>query len=273
MSESYHIAARRGFITAGGTRLSYLDWGGAGSPALLLHGITSDATTLWRVAPALGEAGYRPIALDMPGHGESDVSPAHDIGAIAALAGECVLALGLREVLLIGHSWGGATALALAGGEHPAREALARVVLVDPALGIEPQWGAEKLPGYLEGIGEPASKGVAAIRAKNPAWLDEDVYWKAHAMERCRREQVVAFFVPPAAWSLGDRLGRVSVPMLLLAADPAYSVIPAHRHADVRAAMDPGLGRLVVVPGTNHNMFRGPGYTPSMAALQAWLAA
>jgi hypothetical protein len=28
---------------------------------------------------------------------------------------------------------------------------------------------------------------------------------------------------------------------------------------------------MLVIPGTTHNMLRGPGYTPTMAALAAWL--
>jgi pimeloyl-ACP methyl ester carboxylesterase len=273
MGANYSIAATRGYVRVGATRLSYLDWGGEGQPALLLHGITSDAAALWRVAPALIAAGLRPVALDMPGHGESDVSQAHDIDTVAGLAGGAIEALGLREVTLVGHSWGGATALALAGGEHPARRALARVALVDPALGIDPEWGAARLPDYTEGVGEPFAVGLPAIRAKNPAWLDEDVHWKALAMERCRREQVAGFFLPPAAWDLIDRLSRVAVPLLILVAEPAHTVIPPERLAEARRALVPGLGRLVQVPGTNHNMFRGPGYEPTMAALLAWIAA
>ncbi|HMQ31003.1 MAG TPA: alpha/beta fold hydrolase, partial [Chloroflexaceae bacterium] len=174
-------------------------------------------------------------------------------------------------VTLIGHSWGGATALALAGGAHPARAALARVVLLDPALAIDPARGPALLPTYLEGVGEPAGGGLAAIRARNPAWLDEDVHWKAEALEQCRREQVEGFFLPAAPWSLVERLGRVAVPLLVLAAEAPYSVIPAERLAEARAALAPGLGRLVVVPGTNHNMLRGPGFGPTMDALRGWL--
>ncbi len=273
MSDGYRIAATRGSIEVTGTRLSYLDWGGAGPPALLLHGITSSAATLWRVAPALAALGLRPIALDMPGHGASDASPGHAIDAIAGLVGGAIEGLGLREVTLLGHSWGGAAALALAGGAHPARAALARVVLVDPALGMDPAWGAAALPDYLAGVGEPAAVGLAAIRAKNPAWLAGDVYWKAAAMEQCRRAQVVGFFQPPAPWDLVGRLGLVGAPLLVLVAEPAHTVISAARLAEVRAALGSGRGSVVVVPGTNHNMFRGPGYAPTMAALRAWLGA
>lgn len=271
MSASFAITAARGYIRVQGTQLSYLDWGGDGPPALLLHGITSSAATLWRAAPALAAAGLRPIALDMPGHGESDVSPAHSIDAIAGLVGDAITGLGLREVTIVGHSWGGATALTLAGGGHPARVNLARVVLVDPALRIEAAWGEQALPSYIEGVGEPATTGAAAIRAKNPAWGEGDVYWKAIAMEQCRHEQVEGFFRPAATWDLVERVERVAAPLLILAAAPAYSVIPTDRLAELQAALAPGRSELVVVPGTTHNMFRGPGYEPTMAVLLRWL--
>jgi pimeloyl-ACP methyl ester carboxylesterase len=272
MGDGFTIGAERGSVRAGGTRLSYLDWGGAGRPALLLHGITSSAAAMWQVGPELRAWGYRPIALDMPGHGESDLSDGHAIDTIAGLAGAVIEALGLRDVLLVGHSWGGATALALAGGEHPARAALARVVLVDPAVAMSAAWGESRVPAYLEGVGEPAERAVERVRANNPGWLDADIHWKALALEQCRAEQVRGFFTPSEDWTLVPRVGRVDAPLLVLVADAAHTVIAPKRLAELRAAVAPGRGAVVHVPGTNHNMLRGPGYAPTMAALRAWLA-
>jgi pimeloyl-ACP methyl ester carboxylesterase len=208
----------------------------------------------------------------MPGHGESDLRPAHQIDETAALVGAAAAALGLRGGLLLGHSWGGATALALMSGDHPARAAFERAVLVDPALAMSAGWGADRLPAYLDGLGEPAAGALPRVRAANPDWRDEDVCWKALALEQCRPEQVRSLFLPREDWSLVERLGRVEAPLLLLAADPQHSVIPAQRLDEARSAMRPGLGTAVVVPGTPHNMFRGPAYGPTMAALRAWLA-
>lgn len=267
----FRIDASRGSVQAGETRLSYLDWGGDSPPALLLHGITSSAASLWQVAPAIRAAGYRPIALDMPGHGESDLRPTFHIDATAALAGAAAEALDLRGGLLLGHSWGGATALALAGGDHAARERFSRVVLVDPALGMTASVGAERLPFYLDGVGEPASGAMSRLRAANPDWADADVYWKALALEQCRAEQVRSLFLPSEDWSLIERLGQVDAPLLLLVADPLYSVISPERLEAARAALRPDLGRLVVLPGAVHNMFRGPWFAPTMAALREWL--
>jgi len=267
------LDATRGYLAAGGIRLSYLDWGGSGPPVVLLHGITSSAATFWRVAPALRAAGFCPIALDMPGHGESDVSPAHDLDTIAGLAGEAIEHLGLRGVRLIGHSWGGATALALATGAHPARAALTRVALVDPALTLAPEWGAARLPEFLAGVGEPAEAVRPQVRANNPAWDEGDVYWKSIALEQCRRAQVEGFFLPQEKWSLVERVERADVPLLVLVCEPAFSVVPAPVLEELRARLRDGRGRVEEVPGTNHNMFRGPGYAATMATLLAWLRA
>jgi pimeloyl-ACP methyl ester carboxylesterase len=268
----YRIDAARGDVQAGETRLSYLDWGGDGPPALLLHGITGSAALLWQVALMLRDAGYRPIALDMPGHGESDLRPTYHIDGTAALAGAAAEALDIRDGLLLGHSWGGATALALAGGDHEARERFSRVALVDPALGMTAGLGAERLAFYLDGVGEPASGAISRLRAANPDWSDADVHWKALALEQCRAEQVRSLFLPSEDWDLIERLGEVEVPLLLLVADPLYSVITPERLELARAALRPGLGRLVVVPGAVHNMFRGPWFAPTVAALREWLA-
>jgi len=265
------IEARRGYLELGGARLSYLEWPGEGPPALLLHGITSSAATLWRLGPAMAATGRRVVALDMPGHGESDVSRDHAIDAVAALAGGALEALGLRDVTLIGHSWGGATALALAGGGHPARGALARVALIDPVVGMSAERGAARLPDYLRDLGLPAATAAARIRAANPDWHPCDVHWKAEAVERCRQAQVAGFFTPPSPWDLLDRLPRVAAPLLILVADPRHTVLPPETLDMVRARL-PGGARVEAIPGTTHNMLRGPGYEPTMAVLEGWLA-
>lgn len=265
------MTATRHELRAGPTRLSYLEWAGDGPPLLLLHGITSNAMAYWQAAPALAAAGYHVFSLDMPGHGLSDMSAGHDPDSIAALAGALIDARGLRGVTLIGHSWGGATALALAGGEHPARAALARVVLIDPALAMSAARGREMLPNYMVGVGQPAAANEAWLRANNPTWAECDIFWKLQALAACRPAQVEGLFIGGGEWSLVERLAAVDVPLLLLVADPEHTVIQADRLAEVRAQLRPELGAMQVIPGTTHNMLRGPGYADTMAALTGWL--
>src|SRR5262245_50504721 len=182
----------RGYLQAGTTRLAYLDWGGQGAPLLLLHGITSSARSWWRVAPALAAQGYHVYALDLPGHGESAETSDHRIANIAALVGAAIRAIGLDRPTLIGHSWGGATALALAGDD---RSLLARVALVDPALRMSRVTAEERLPFFLQGVGDPPEVALPAVRAANPDWHECDFLWKGEAFQQCRAAAVRGLFL------------------------------------------------------------------------------
>ncbi len=79
-------------------------------PVLLLHGWPEIAYSWKHQMATLADAGYRAIAMDLRGFGHSDAPK--DIGAyrIDKLVSdiEGVLgALGIREVVLCGHDWGG----------------------------------------------------------------------------------------------------------------------------------------------------------------------
>ena len=113
----------RGSLHAGKTRLSYLQWDGKGPDLLLLHGITSNAQAWWRVAPRLVQAGFRVTAFDMPGHGQSGETADHRIESVAQLIAQSAADLGIDRMLLIGHSWGGSVALAMAPGPPSASRA------------------------------------------------------------------------------------------------------------------------------------------------------
>ncbi|TCD14575.1 alpha/beta fold hydrolase [Oricola cellulosilytica] len=93
--------------------LSYLDEGDpAGAPVLLIHGFASSKTVNW-IGPGwvktLGEAGYRVIAFDNRGHGESDKP--HDGAAYVPekMAGDAAALLRHLEIAsahVMGYSMG-----------------------------------------------------------------------------------------------------------------------------------------------------------------------
>lgn len=261
------IEPRRAYLDVDGARLSYLEWGEQGMPALLLHGITSSARAWWRVAPALVERGYHVFAVDMPGHGASDLVADHRIDAIAGIVGALARTPMLAGAVVIGHSWGGAVALALAAANG---ETLSRVALVDPALGMTPQWGADALPRYVEDVGLPPAVTLPALREANPDWHACDVYWKGEALQLCRPEAVRGFFTQSGAWDLTPLLAHVAAPLLLLTADLQYTVIPPATLAAATAALRPGRGTLITIPGANHNIIRG-GFVAFMRVLDEWL--
>ncbi len=100
-------------IEAGGRRLRILEIG-EGTPVVFIHGFGADLNTWMFTQPTLAER-HRTVALDLPGHGGSakDVGSG-DIVALASAVGDALDALGIDTPHLVGHSLGGAIALAVA---------------------------------------------------------------------------------------------------------------------------------------------------------------
>jgi pimeloyl-ACP methyl ester carboxylesterase len=114
-----------------GARLVCWDFGGLGTPVFLVHGTGLHGRCWGPVAGPLRAVGFRPLALDMRGHGASGRSPdgdySWDLFALDVL--ETLAQLGLSEgasgegarlpgVVAVGHSAGGA-ALLLAEESRP----------------------------------------------------------------------------------------------------------------------------------------------------------
>lgn len=104
-------------------------------PMVLLHGLGATADTWRMVAPRLSSY-HQAIAFDLRGHGDSD-HPDHgyDLATVAEDIVSGMAALGLGQVILAGHGWGGRAALALAA-RHPAL--ISHLILVDCPL-VEPR--------------------------------------------------------------------------------------------------------------------------------------
>lgn len=98
-------------VEVNGVRLHVAEAGPAGAPvALLLHGFPELWYTWRHQMPALAAAGYRAVAPDLRGYGDSD-APAggpskytalHVVGDLVAL----VDSLGQEQVFVVAHDWG-----------------------------------------------------------------------------------------------------------------------------------------------------------------------
>lgn len=103
---------------------------GAGPPLVLLHSVAHDHHDFDAVVPALSKH-FQTIAVDWPGHGESDMfappESAHALGLFDALE-DVVDALRLAPAVLLGNSVGGGAALRFAA-RKPRR--VRGLVLVD----------------------------------------------------------------------------------------------------------------------------------------------
>lgn len=104
----------------------------AAPPVVFLHGWGSSAR-MWDTTTAALSDAFHCIALDLPGHGDSD-KPPHDwytIPRFAAAVAETCQALGLARPTLVGHSMGGTVALELAAEGHLP---LSGLVAVNPVV-------------------------------------------------------------------------------------------------------------------------------------------
>lgn len=97
-----------------GLELAARAWGPAdGRRVLALHGWLDNAGTWDRVAPALGDAGIRVVALDFPGHGRSQHrsgDAGYQFADLVVAATDALDALGWERAALLGHSMGGGAA-------------------------------------------------------------------------------------------------------------------------------------------------------------------
>lgn len=94
-----------------GVEIAYYD-NGAGIPIVFLHSFGHNKTLWFPQLTHFLERGYRVVAPDMPGHGDSTFDPAHHtVDRIARSYVELLGALGLQRVILAGISMGGYIAL------------------------------------------------------------------------------------------------------------------------------------------------------------------
>jgi pimeloyl-ACP methyl ester carboxylesterase len=115
----------------------YYEVQGKGDPVILLHGWGADSGSLRNVSTLLKEnTASRVYALDLPGFGYSDapVLP-WSVDDYVRFLLSFMQALDMKEVALLGHSFGGRIAIKLAA-QHP--EKVAQLILVDSA-GIKPR--------------------------------------------------------------------------------------------------------------------------------------
>jgi lipase len=143
----------------------------SGRTVLALHGLNGNGARL----AGLGERlGYRLVCPDLRGHGLSPGDPPWHLDQVVS----DVVALGLRGPLdAIGYSYGGLVAVALAA-RRP--DLVQRLVLLDPAIGLAPEFVAPMAARALdvEVYDSPAdavSRSLAAFPDADRAGVEAEV--------------------------------------------------------------------------------------------------
>jgi pyruvate dehydrogenase E2 component (dihydrolipoamide acetyltransferase) len=253
--------ARVRFVpTAAGDTVRVVEMGGLDAPPVLcLHGWGCSAY-LWRKnLPALAAAGFRAIAPDLRGHGQSSVplTPgAYTLDAFVASTVALLDALALDRVALLGQSLGGGVALGVAR-TAPAR--LTHLGLVSP-VGIGQVHRAADLRHYVP---LAAGRVIPRFAMRWGSWFvlkrtygrlgrftarDVDEYWAptqfpehARAMVQLLRE--FDFAQRPVA-----ECAALALPLLVLWGTVDRTVYPRGAAERVAAAG----GRLVTIRGGGH---------------------
>jgi pimeloyl-ACP methyl ester carboxylesterase len=238
------------------------DEAGSGPAVVLVHAGVADRTMWAEHLRPLAEAGYRVVAVDLPGFGEAPVAPGEQAPWTDVL--DTMDALSIERAALVGNSFGGAVALRVA---VVAPDRVTALVLISaPAPELEPSPELEA------------------------AWQAEET-----ALERGDREAAVDAVV--AAWTLPDApqelRGRVATmqrrALALQAAAPSATEAPdpVEQHPDALARLN--VATLVAVgerdmgdfrqgsevmartlPGARHAIIAGAGHLAPLETPEAF---
>lgn len=242
-----------------------------GTPLLAVHGITGHGLRFRRSAVE-GWPDRRTLAVDLRGHGRSTSDGPWSIAQHVTDLIDTLDAFGLDSVDVLGHSYGGAIALALLAR---APERVARLVLLDPALHTPAENGTAMAMAAIAfgGFASPEEAmdarlmGNEAIRDAVQEDLDEHLVQGDDGRWRYRIH-------PPAiitGWGeLCSPVPRLPMapPTLVVAANGAPFVTP-EIEADLRAQLG---DRLSVVRLDCGHMVYWEDFAGTVAAVNAFLA-
>lgn len=229
-----------------------LDESGSGVPVLLLHGFPHDRT-LWAPQLASPAPGFRYLAPDLPGAGESVQLAEPELDAWADWAAALLDTLGIDRAVVGGLSMGGYLAFAL-WRRHPER--IRALVLADTRAGADSSEARGKRREMqalvlAEGPDAVAARMIAGMVGKTSRADRPEVVDALDAM--MRRASVGG--ITDALQALMDRadstptLGTVTVPTLILCGEEdALTPVPESR---AMAAAIPGA-RLELIAGAGH---------------------
>ena len=218
--------------------LSYLDWDTAGQPVLLLHGLADHALVWSAVGDWLAAQGYRPVAPDMRGHGQSSKPDrGYDFDSIMQDLENLLDHLDWATAHVVGHSWSGKVA-AYWATRQPQR--FLSMTLVDPIFvyGVPGLFRVTfplfyRLLPFLKGMGPFPSWEAAQAQGQQMkqyrAWtpLQQTVF--KESLTTAADGRVVSRFIPAARDGIFDAVLRVPgliqpVPVPSLFIQPAAGV-------------------------------------------------
>jgi pimeloyl-ACP methyl ester carboxylesterase len=224
-------------------------------PLLLIHGSGAAAGCWSLMIPALA-VHHHVIRVDLPGCGQSRTAPSYAVPDQASRVAALLDDLGLRRVIVAGHSSGGYVATALAE-QRP--ELVRSLALIDSGPSLDALLPRPLLLRAL--LGPPlgplvwSARSDAWIRAGirttavRPVTLPEDLIAGVRAITyRTMRKVMRANTAYLREQTVPERLADLDVPVLVIfgGAEPRYDPASVHQYDVVPKA------RIEVLPGVGH---------------------
>jgi haloalkane dehalogenase len=237
--------------------LAFREAGPADGPvALLVHGFPQ-SSYMWRgVMEPLAAAGWRALAPDLAGFGDSPVDPPGTWERQVEALERFRVEVGVERCVPIVHDWGALIGLRWAC-EHP--DAIAAAVISSSGFFAYGKWHGMAKAFRTPEVGEQALAGLdrdgfgAMLSASTDAFDEEalDEYWKSLADEPHRRNALELYrsgdFEKLAPYE--GRLAALGVPTLLLWGEDDFAAPVAGARRFEREI--PGA-EVVVLDGTGH---------------------
>jgi lipase len=214
----------------GGVRLHVHEFGpGAGRTVVALHGVTGSAQVFRRLADRLPE--FRVVAPDLRGHGASGKEPPWDLSIHLRDLRETLDALGISRAPFIGYSFGGRLALELLAAD---RSRIEKLVLLDPALQMDPQVVAADAEQLLTGQSYGSAAEAIAARAATAPYAPPEHFelWSKDLVTGADGRLRLPFSRAAAIAILGELttppppFGSLRIPTLLVVGAESTMVTP-----------------------------------------------
>ncbi len=254
------------FVSVGDTRLHYVE-SGSGRTVVLIHGNAGDVQDFDFGTLDLLAHNFHVIAFDLPGHGLSKM-PDNAKGTIqeqAVTLHQALTALGVKVPILVGHSWGGAIALAYAifypheisalvllapvaysGNRHdvPVGFLLRMPLLSDICLALfKPILGRRLLKNSLKEAFSPDPVPEEYLKAVAAVWLD-----RKHLKAFIKNDATV----DSSLQELSPRYHKIHVRVIIVIGDSDQAVSPKQNAYDLHRAI--ANSELVVIPRAGHQI-------------------
>jgi pimeloyl-ACP methyl ester carboxylesterase len=224
---------------------------GSGPAVLLLHGSPSTSASLEPLAERLS-ASRRVLVPDLPGYAAAQPLPEpYSYDRVRAILEEELVALGVSEVAVVGHSAGGYRALALALDARRVR--VTAIVTLGGIAGVDDdardayrQFAAMMRAGLDFGAMWLDRFTAPGFAARFPSRASGVMAWMSAAPREVLAAELEAFGGAP---DLRPRLGEIAVPVTARVGALDVATPPACSEDIVRRVQH---GRLQVVPGCGH---------------------